>query len=153
MEKKKKTLERKTEPVKKKKKTKTEDRTSEKKKKKNRTANPGKKKVKVVKSCDLYCLRVPHVCLITEMLLSYELLFSVSIIHNSKIRELSDESRVMETKLSFVKQPFCYGSHHFWVMSYGNRELSYQKKAIQTAPNILYLCYIGSDTNNSSHAV
>ena len=39
----------------------TEDRTSE------------KKKVKVVKSCDWYCLRVPHVCLITKMSLSYEL--------------------------------------------------------------------------------
>ena len=49
----------------------------------------------------------------------------VSITHNSKIRELSDENRVMETELSFAKQPFCYGSHHFWVMSYGNWELSY----------------------------
>ena len=43
------------------------------KKKKNRIANPGKKKVKVVKSCSWYCLRVPHVCLITKMSLSYEL--------------------------------------------------------------------------------
>ena len=33
----------------------------------------------------------------------------------------------METKLLFAKQTFYYGSHHFWVMSYGNRELSYQK--------------------------
>ena len=39
--------------------------------------------------------------------------FSVSITHNSKIRELSDENRVMETELSFAKQPFCYWSHHF----------------------------------------
>ena len=39
--------------------------------------------------------------------------FSVSITHNSKIRELSDGNRVIETKLSFAKQPFCYGSHHF----------------------------------------
>ena len=53
--------------------------------------------------------------------------FSVSITHNSKIRELSDGNRVMETELSFAKQPFYYGSHHFRVMSYGNRELSYQK--------------------------
>ena len=46
----------------------------EKKKKKNRTANPGKKKkIKVVKSCGWYYLRVPHVCLITKMSLSYEL--------------------------------------------------------------------------------
>ena len=56
-----------------------------------------------------------------------EKLFSISITHNSKIRELSDENRVMETELLFAKQTFCYGSHHFWVMSYGNRELSYQK--------------------------
>ena len=34
---------------------------------------------------------------------------------------------VMETKLLFAKQTFCYRSHYFWVMSYGNRELSYQK--------------------------
>ena len=39
----------------------------------NRTANPGKKKSKVVKNCNWYCLRVPHVCLITKMPLSYEL--------------------------------------------------------------------------------
>ena len=40
-------------------------------------------------------------------------LFSVSITHYSKIRELSDGNRVMETELLFAKQPFCYGSHHF----------------------------------------
>ena len=39
--------------------------------------------------------------------------FSVSITHNSKIRELSDRNSVMEIELSFAKQPFCYGSHHF----------------------------------------
>ena len=44
------------------------------KKKKNRTAIPEiKKKVKVVKNCGWYCLRVPYVCLITKMTLSYEL--------------------------------------------------------------------------------
>ena len=54
----------KTEPVRKKKE----------KKNKNQTANPGKKEeVKVVKSCDWYCLWVPHVCLITKIPLSYEL--------------------------------------------------------------------------------
>ena len=40
-------------------------------------------------------------------------LFSVSVTHNSKIRELSDENRVMETELLFAKQTFCYGSRHF----------------------------------------
>ena len=39
--------------------------------------------------------------------------FSVSITHNLKIRELSDGNRVIKTELSFAKQPFCYGSHHF----------------------------------------
>ena len=39
--------------------------------------------------------------------------FLVSITHNSKIRELSNENRVMETKLLKAKQPFCYRSHHF----------------------------------------
>ena len=32
----------------------------------------------------------------------------------------------METELLFFKQPFCYESHHFWIISYGNRELSYE---------------------------
>ena len=39
--------------------------------------------------------------------------FSVSITHNSKIRELSDENIIMETELSFAKQPFCHESHQF----------------------------------------
>ena len=51
--------------------------------------------------------------------------FSISITHNSKIRELSGGNKVMKTELSFAKQAFCYGAHHFWIMSYGNWELSY----------------------------
>ena len=39
--------------------------------------------------------------------------FSVSITHNSKIRELSDGNRVMETELSCAKWILSYGSHHF----------------------------------------
>ena len=39
--------------------------------------------------------------------------FSVSITHNSKIKELSDGNKVMKTELSFAKQPFCYGFYHF----------------------------------------
>ena len=48
----------------------------EEKKKKKITEKPTqekKKKIKVVKSCGRYYLRVPHVCLITKMSLSYEL--------------------------------------------------------------------------------
>ena len=46
-----------------------------KERKKKRTANPGKrkKKSKAIKSCGWYCLRVPHVFLITKMPLNYEL--------------------------------------------------------------------------------
>ena len=40
-------------------------------------------------------------------------MFSVSITHNSKIKELSDGNRVIESELSFAKQHFCHGSHHF----------------------------------------
>ena len=51
---------------------KKEEEEEKKEKEENRIANPGKKKVKMVKSCGWYCLRVPHVCLITKMPLSYE---------------------------------------------------------------------------------
>ena len=101
---------------------------------KNRIANPGEEREKKVKRCGLV-LFVGPLCVFNYNI-AIELwvmetennkkLFSVSIIHNSKIRELSDENRVMETELLFVKQTFCYRSHHFWVMSYRNRELSYQ---------------------------
>ena len=56
---------------------------------------------------------IPHVCLITKMSLSYELwklktakMCSVSIIHNSKIRELSDGNKKLKTELWFAKQNF-----------------------------------------------
>ena len=39
--------------------------------------------------------------------------FSVSITHNSKIRELSNGNRVMGIELSFAKRILSYGSHHF----------------------------------------
>ena len=44
----------------------------------------------------------------------------------------------METELSFAKQPFYYGSHHFWVMSYENKELSYQKKQSKRLASFLF---------------
>ena len=34
----------------------------------------------------------------------------------------------METELSYVKQILSCESHHFWVMSYGNWELSYENR-------------------------
>ena len=52
----------------------------------------------------------------------------------------------METELLFAKQTFYYGSHHFWVMSYGNRELSYQKtqskRALNHAIGMLNTCHV-----------
>ena len=52
-----------------------------------------------------------HVVLFTEMLLSYELrkchvVFSVSITHKSKIRELSDENKVIEIELWWCQTNF-----------------------------------------------
>ena len=107
----------------KKKNPKHEDRTSEKK----------KRSQKVVKSCG-WVLFVGPLCVFNYNI-AIELWvmetensqneFSVSITHNSKIRELSNGKRVIETELSFAKRTMSYGSHHFWVMSYGNWELSY----------------------------
>ena len=45
----------------------------EEEKKKTEQPTQEKKKSKVVKIRGWYCLRVPHVCLITKMSLSYEL--------------------------------------------------------------------------------
>ena len=123
-----------TKPSEKKKKKNRTDLTSEKNKKKkerkekkksrtDRTANPGEKKNRTDRTSEKkkksqrskvaveYCLWVPYVCLITILLLSYELwvmeteisqnVFSVSITHNSKIRELSDENRVIVCQTTF----------------------------------------------------
>ena len=49
--------------------------------------------------------------------------FSVFITHNSKIRELSDGNKVI---YGGAKRTFNYRSHHFLVMSYGNRDMSYE---------------------------
>ena len=106
-----------------------------KKKKKKRTEQPTqeKKKVKSGQKLQLVLFAGPSYVFNYKNVIGLWVMktensqnvFSVSITHNSKIRELSDGNRVIETELSFAKQPFCYGSHHFWVLSYGNRELSY----------------------------
>ena len=112
-------IEDRTNEKKKKKKPRTEDRTSEKKESKG-----GQKLRLWVPPC-VFIYKNAIELWVMEIENSQNV-FSVSITHNSKIRELSDGNRVMKTELSFAKQPFCYGSHHFWVMSYGNWELSYQ---------------------------
>ena len=104
----------KTQPVKKKKEKKNrlpmkkEEEEEKKKRTKQPTQEEEKKKSKVVKSCSWYCLRIPYMCLIIKMPLSYELwklkthLFSVFITHNSKIRELSDGNRVIVCQITFL---------------------------------------------------
>ena len=47
------------------------------------------------------------------------------------------ETELWKQSYRLVKQPFCYGSHHFLVMSYGNRELSYQKTQSKQALRFL----------------
>ena len=59
--------------------------------------------------------------------------FSISITHNSKIRELSDRNRVMETELSYSQTDI-----ELWVPPFLSYELWKQrnelwKQAIQTA--------------------
>ena len=121
--------------IKKKKKTERPTQEKKKKKKKNKQPTPTQKKKEEVKRWSKvaavgplcvfnYNIAIELWVMETE---NSQKLFSVSITHNSKIRELSDGNKVMKTELLFVKQTFCYGSNHFWVMSYGNRELSYQK--------------------------
>ena len=49
-------------------------------------------------------------------------MFSVSITHHSKIRELSDGNKNWKQKPNGL---LSHGSHHFWVMSDGKRVMSY----------------------------
>ena len=101
-----------------KKKTQTEQPTQEKKKKKKKKRTTPTQKKKKSKGGQKLRLWVPYVCLIIILSLCYKLWklkqpLVVFSFHNSKIRELSDGNRVMETELLFAKQTFCYGSHHF----------------------------------------
>ena len=80
-----------------------------KKKKQTANANPGKKKVKrwsKVAAVDPLCVFNYNIAIelwVMETENSQKLLFSVSITHNSKIRESNNGNRVMATKLLFVK--------------------------------------------------
>ena len=49
-------------------------------------------------------------------------MFSISITYHSKIRELSDENKNWKQKPNGL---LSYGSHHFWVMSYENKVMSF----------------------------
>ena len=91
--------------MKKKKKTRT-DRTNE---KKNRTANPGEEKKEVKSGQKVRLVLFVGPLCVFNYNIAIELwvmetknsqnVFSVSITHNSKIRELSDGNRVIETEL------------------------------------------------------
>ena len=131
-----------TEPSKKKKPEQTEPvkEEEEEEKKKELNSQPmkrkGKKSQKVVKSCGWVLfvnpLYVFNYIIVIELWImeteNSQNVFSVSIIHNSKIRELSDGNRVMETELSCAKWILSYASHHFWVINYENWKLSYENR-------------------------
>ena len=65
------------------------------------------------------------------------LLFSVSITHNSKIRELSDGNRVMETELSFGQTTFLLWVPPFLSYELWKQRIELSKNSIQTAPKPL----------------
>ena len=58
----------------------------------------------------------------------------------------------METELSFAKQHFCYGSHHFWVMSYGNRKLSCQKRQSKRPLELVWTNFFGHSIFITHHS-
>ena len=63
-------------------------------------------------------------------------LFSISITYNSKIRELSDGNRVMETELSFGQTTFLLWVPPFLSYELWKQKIELSKNSIQTAPKI-----------------
>ena len=61
------------------------------------------------------------------------LLFSVSITHNSKIRELNDGNRVMKTELSFDQTTFLLWVPPFLSYELWKQRIELSKNSIQTA--------------------
>ena len=59
-------------------------------------------------------------------------LFSVSITHNSKIRELNDGNRVMETELSFGQTTFLLWVPPFLSYELWKQRIELSKNSIQT---------------------
>ena len=53
-------------------------------------------------------------------------MFSVSITYHSKFWELSDRNKNWKQNYENPNNLFSNGSHYFWVMSYGNRIMSYE---------------------------
>ena len=65
------------------------------------------------------------------------LLFSVSITHNSKIKELSDGNRVMETELSFGQTTFLLWVPPFLSYKLWKLRIELWKLLIQTGSKVL----------------
>ena len=97
---------------------------------KNRIANPGeereKKSQKVVKRCGLV-LFVGPLCVFNYNIAiglwvieseNNQNVFSVSIIHNSKIRKLSDGNKVMDSQTTFLLWVPPFLSYELWKLRY-----------------------------------
>ena len=74
-------------------------------------------------------------------------MFSVSITHQSKIRELSDGNKNWKQSYENPNNLFSHGSHHFWVMSYGNRVMSYGNSKSKQPLSILTHTRRETDSN------
>ena len=95
-------------------------------------ANPGKeKKKKVVKSCGCESLCVFNYNIAIELWVmeteNSQKLFSVSITHNSKIRELSDGNRVIVCQTNFLLWVPPFLSYELW-----KQRIKLSKNSIQT---------------------
>ena len=74
-------------------------------------------------------------------------MFSVFITHHSKIRKLSDENKNWKQSYENPNNLFSHGSHHFWVMSYGNRVMSYGNSKSKQPLSILTHTRRETDSN------
>ena len=127
-------------PRKKKKKKSTQEKEKE---KKWRAANPGKRKKKVKSGQKLRLVLFASPSCVFNYKNAIELwvmetencqkLFSVSITHNSKIRELSDRNRVIICQTTFLLWFLPFLSYELWVMETENWVI---KKGNPNDPNL-----------------
>ena len=102
-------------------------------------ASPGKEKKKsqkVVKSCGCGSLCVFNYNIAIELWVmeteNSQKLFSVFITHNSKIRELSDENRVIVCQTNFLLWVLPFLSYELW-----KQRIELSKLAIQMGSKVL----------------
>ena len=72
-------------------------------------------------------------------------MFSVSITHHLKIKELSEKNKNWKQLKTKSKQASSHGSYYFWVMSYGNRVMSYENQKYKHPLSILNLSMTKGD--------